>query len=121
VVSNQGDGGTGAVVRAHGEGGTGAVVRAKLECVVVNAWIPKALVRTNRISTTTVIQLFIKYSSEYKYYYGEESIGHTGIVKRKTCTRDSTAACTPLSRLARASAKLSRTKVNAAMVGRQRY
>jgi hypothetical protein len=88
VVSDQGDGGTGAVVSAHGEGGTGAVVRATLECVIANAWIPAALVRTNKTSTTTVIQFFINYSSEYAYYK-EESIGHTGIVKRKTCTQTS--------------------------------
>jgi hypothetical protein len=88
VEADQGDGGTGAVEAAHGEGGTGAVLAAtEPECVIVKAWIPKALVRTNKTSTTTVIQLFITPPS--KVNYKEESIGHTGIVKRKTCTQGS--------------------------------
>jgi len=74
------------VEAAHGEGGTGPVLAAtEVECVIVNAWIPKEPVRTNKTSTTTVIQLFITPPSKINYM--EESIGHTGIVKRKTCTQ----------------------------------
>jgi hypothetical protein len=85
VEADQGDGGTGAVEAAHGEGGTGAVLAAtELEWVVVKAWIPKAPVRTNKTSTTTVIQLFITPPSKVNY---RRSLLDTRVLSREKRVR----------------------------------